>query len=130
MARSIRLLLVAIVLTVAAPATLTSDGLTQLPPRDVGAPGPSRTGTAAIRGRVLDLETSRPSRRARVTLTAPELGREGITASSDDDGRHELTESQRPQRSKISAISCLGALGFLRALSPPAAAGRRHPRRR
>jgi hypothetical protein len=62
----------------------------QPPPRDVAAA--PRTGTAAIRGRVVDAETARPLRRARLNLTSPELGREGITASTDDEGRYELTE--------------------------------------
>jgi protocatechuate 3,4-dioxygenase beta subunit len=61
------------------------------PPRDVG-PAVAPKGTAAIRGRVMDGETARPLRRARVTLTSPELPREGITASTDDEGRYELTE--------------------------------------
>ena len=47
----------------------------QLPPRDV-RPAPSRTGTAVIRGRVVDGQTARALRRVKMTLTAPELGRE------------------------------------------------------
>jgi protocatechuate 3,4-dioxygenase beta subunit len=63
----------------------------QFTPRDVGATPPP-TGTAVIRGRIVDAETSQPLRRARLNLTAPELGREGLTASTDDDGRYELAD--------------------------------------
>ncbi|MBI4266211.1 MAG: carboxypeptidase regulatory-like domain-containing protein [Acidobacteria bacterium] len=62
-----------------------------LPPRDVGAAA-SRTGTAVIRGHVVDGQTGRALRRVRITLTAPELGREGLSTSTDTDGFYELTE--------------------------------------
>jgi hypothetical protein len=80
--------LLVIALLVGAPSIVAQ--APQLPPRDTGPAAP-RTGTAAIRGRVVDAQTSRPLRRARINLTAPELGREGIPASTDDDGRYELT---------------------------------------
>jgi protocatechuate 3,4-dioxygenase beta subunit len=63
----------------------------QLPPRDAGPPGPA-TGTAAIHGRVIDAQTRQPLRRARIALAAPELGRGGLSASTDDAGRYELTD--------------------------------------
>jgi len=61
------------------------------PARDTGPAG-AAAGTAVIRGRVVDLQTGNPLRRARVTVTAPSLGREGISASTDSDGRYELTD--------------------------------------
>jgi protocatechuate 3,4-dioxygenase beta subunit len=61
------------------------------PPRDV-RPEASRTGTAVIRGRVVDAQTGRALRRVKITLTAPELGREGVSTSTDSDGAYELTE--------------------------------------
>ena len=69
---------------------LQASSSAQAPPRDV--PAAPRTGTAVIRGRVVDGETGRPLRRARVNLTSPELGREGLVASTDDEGRYELIE--------------------------------------
>jgi carboxypeptidase family protein len=53
---------------------------------------PAQTGTAIVRGRVLAADTGRPLRRARITLTAPELGGEPRTASTGMDGRYEVTE--------------------------------------
>ncbi|HMD34001.1 MAG TPA: carboxypeptidase-like regulatory domain-containing protein [Vicinamibacterales bacterium] len=50
------------------------------------------TGTAVIRGRVLDGETKKPLRRARITANSPELGREPRTTSTNLDGRFELND--------------------------------------
>src|SRR2546423_1615074 len=60
------------------------------PPRDQTPP--SQTGTAAIRGRVVDSDTGRPLRRARISATAPALGRDPRNTSTGVDGRYELTD--------------------------------------
>ena len=60
------------------------------PPRD--AKPPAAAGTAVVRGRVLASDTGRPLRRARVTLSGPELGREGRSSSTSLDGRYEITD--------------------------------------
>jgi hypothetical protein len=57
-------------------------------PRD--ARPPAQAGSAAIRGRVVAADTGRPLRRARITLSAPELGRDPRTASTSLDGRYEI----------------------------------------
>jgi protocatechuate 3,4-dioxygenase beta subunit len=80
-----------VILALVAGGPAGAEGPPQFAPRDVGATPPA-TGTAVIRGRVVDAETSRPLRRARLALTAPELGREGLSASTDDEGRYELTD--------------------------------------
>ena len=59
------------------------------PPRDVQ---PAQTGTGVISGRILAADTGRPLRRAQIRLTAPELGREPRTTSTDADGRYEFTD--------------------------------------
>jgi hypothetical protein len=71
-------------LSLAAAAQPSNQG----PPRD--AQPPAQTGTAAIRGRVLASDTGRPLRRARITLSGPELGREGRSTSTSLDGRYEI----------------------------------------
>jgi len=58
------------------------------PPRDGTAS--TRTGTATIRGRVVGAEGGRPLRRARVSLSAPELGSDNRSTSTGADGRYEL----------------------------------------
>jgi hypothetical protein len=63
------------------------------PPRDQ-SPAP-QTGTAAIRGRVFAGDTGRPLRRARITVSAPELGSDSRNTSTDADGRYEVTDSRR-----------------------------------
>jgi hypothetical protein len=50
----------------------------------------AQTGTALIRGRVTAADTSRPLRRVRVTVTAPELGGTPRNISTDADGRYEF----------------------------------------
>ena len=53
---------------------------------------PAQAGSAIVRGRVLAADTGRPLRRARITLSAPELGRDGRTTSTDLDGTYEITD--------------------------------------
>ena len=54
------------------------------PPRDNRQP-PSQIGTSVVRGRIVAAETGKPLRRARVTLSAAELGRDARTGSTDLD---------------------------------------------
>jgi hypothetical protein len=61
-----------------------------LPPRDVRPI--AQTGTASIRGRVTAADTTRPLRRARVILSAPELGPDNRVTSTGPDGQYEFTE--------------------------------------
>ncbi len=82
------------ILAVSSPAiaqnATTPQTARQTPPRDTQ---PTRqTGTAVIRGRVVAADTSRPLRRAQIRLTAPELGRDNVTMSTDADGRYEITD--------------------------------------
>jgi hypothetical protein len=62
----------------------------QAPPRDARAG--SQTGTAVIRGRVVAADTGRPLRRAQIRVTAPELGTQPKTTSTNPDGRFELKD--------------------------------------
>ena len=59
------------------------------PPRDAR---PAQTGTAAIKGRVFAADTGKPLRRARISVSAPELGGNGKTASTNADGRYEIKD--------------------------------------
>jgi hypothetical protein len=52
-------------------------------------PGPRKTGTASLSGRVTALDTARPIRRAQVRAGGPEI-REGKVVSTDADGRWTL----------------------------------------
>ena len=61
----------------------------QAPPRD--AQPQTQTGTAVIKGRITAADTGRPLRRARVTASAPELGR-ARDVSTDVDGRYEIKD--------------------------------------
>ena len=61
----------------------------QMPPRDRPS---AQTGTAAIRGRVFAGDSGKPLRRARVTITAPELGSETRTTSTSAEGRYEVKD--------------------------------------
>ena len=61
----------------------------QAPPRDA-QPQP-QTGTAVIKGRITAADTGRPLRRARVTASAPELGR-NRDVSTDVNGRYEFKD--------------------------------------
>ena len=60
------------------------------PPRD-SRPTP-QTGTAKVRGRITAADTHRPLRRARVTLSGPELSGAPRTISTDSNGRYEIGE--------------------------------------
>jgi hypothetical protein len=72
----------------------------QTPARDV-TPA-TQKGTAVIRGRVVAADTGRPLRRARVTLSAPDLGPEGRRATSTNpDGVYEIKEL-RAARYRVS----------------------------
>lgn len=70
----------------AGPGGATQGG----PPRD--ARSPAQTGTGVIRGRVLAADTGRPLRRARINVTAPELGPQPVNTSTGADGRYEIKE--------------------------------------
>src|SRR5688572_33038550 len=61
----------------------------QAPPRD-NQPQ-TQTGTAIIKGRITAADTGRPLRRARVTASASELGR-NRDVSTDVDGRYEIKD--------------------------------------
>jgi protocatechuate 3,4-dioxygenase beta subunit len=60
-------------------------------PRDTPRP-PAVTGTAVIRGRVFAADTGRPLRRARITVSAPELGSDGRSISTGPDGKYEIKD--------------------------------------
>src|SRR5258705_9027322 len=60
------------------------------PARDQRQAAP--TGTAAIRGRVFAGDSNKPLRRARITVSAPELAGDNRNTSTDADGRYEVTE--------------------------------------
>jgi hypothetical protein len=61
-----------------------------VPPRD---PQQSvSAGTASIRGRVIAADTKRPLRRARISVTAPEIGPVPRTTSTNADGKYELKD--------------------------------------
>ena len=81
---------VAAALLTARAQTAPQQATVQTPPRDV-RPG-AQAGTAVIRGRILAADTGRPLRRAQVRMTAPELGRDNRTISTDEDGRYEVTD--------------------------------------
>src|SRR5260221_4223703 len=59
------------------------------PPRDTR---PSQNATAIIRGRILAGDTGRPLRRARITESSPELGRDNRKTSTNGDGRYEVKD--------------------------------------
>ena len=63
-----------------------------LPPRDAGAAPRTATGTASIRGRVFAADGGRPLRRARIQVNGPGLPNNGLTTSTDADGRYEVKE--------------------------------------
>src|SRR5262245_23575708 len=62
---------------------------TSPPPRDAR---PVQTGTAVVKGRIFAADTGKPLRRARISVSAPELGGNGKTASTNADGRYEIKE--------------------------------------
>jgi len=61
---------------------------TQAPARDHNKT--EQEGTSIIRGRVFAAETSRPLRRARLVLSAPELNGQSRTINTNADGRYEF----------------------------------------
>ena len=65
-------------------------GPQRLPPRD--ARGPAAVGTSVVRGRVFAADTKRPLRRARITITAPELAGEPRATSTNSEGRYEIKD--------------------------------------
>jgi protocatechuate 3,4-dioxygenase beta subunit len=69
---------------------------TQTQPARPGTPArdtrPAATGTAVIRGRVFAADTGRPLRRARITVSGPELGTEPRQTSTNLEGRYELRD--------------------------------------
>ena len=69
-------------------AAALSAGAPQVPPRDAGQPKPA---TAVIRGRVIAADTGAPLRRARVTLSSPNLPSQR-SVETDLDGRYEFTD--------------------------------------
>ncbi len=71
------------------PAIAQPPGPPGAPPRDVR---PAATGTAVIRGRITAGDTGRPLRRARIRLTAPELPPQGLTTSTNPDGKYEIKD--------------------------------------
>ena len=68
-------------------AILTA-GPTQAPPRDQRTAAPP--GAAMIRGRIVDAQSGRPIGLATLTASAPELGSENRTISTNSEGRYEL----------------------------------------
>ncbi len=69
---------------------VTAGAAQQPPPRD-GRRSVEK-GSAIIRGRIVAGDTGKPLRRARVTVTGPELGGEPRNTSTDTDGRYEFTD--------------------------------------
>jgi protocatechuate 3,4-dioxygenase beta subunit len=61
----------------------------QQPPRDPSARAAQPTGTASISGQVADLETGRPLKRARVSVTGQGLP-QGSSATTDESGRYRV----------------------------------------
>src|SRR5687768_10417223 len=82
---------VALFLAGQVPAVSEAQVPPQPPPRDAAASAP-QTGTAAIRGRVVEADTGRPLRRSRATLTGPGLPRQGLVTSTDEEGRYEFVQ--------------------------------------
>lgn len=80
-----RLAALAVLALVASPAAAQAPS-----PRDTRPA--AQTGSAVIRGRVFAADTKRPLRRARITLTAPELAGQNRTTSTDADGRYEIKD--------------------------------------
>lgn len=62
-----------------------------MPPRDNRTP-PAAAGTASIKGRVFAGDSGKPLRRARITISAIELGRDQRSTSTNVDGRYEIKD--------------------------------------
>lgn len=75
---------------IAAAQTTPQTQPPRTPPRDPNAVTASATGSGRIRGRVIDAGTSRPIRRAQVTLTSDQLATRMVT--SDSDGQYEFLD--------------------------------------
>jgi protocatechuate 3,4-dioxygenase beta subunit len=72
---------------VAVLSSIVSAAQTPLPPRDTSA----QTGTAIIRGHVLDAATGQPLRKAQVRAVSPEL-RDNRLATTDANGAYEIRD--------------------------------------
>src|SRR5262245_23621285 len=63
----------------------------QAPPRDA-RPQAALVGTAIVRGRVVAADGNRPLRRVQIRFSAPGVGGpQGLTTSTDENGRYEMT---------------------------------------
>lgn len=72
------------------PPQLGAQRPAQPPPRDAAR---EQKGTAVIRGRIVAADSGRPLRRARVTVSSPELGTAATkSASTDLAGRYEIRD--------------------------------------
>jgi protocatechuate 3,4-dioxygenase beta subunit len=92
--------LAAVVFVALCPVNAAAQVAVQQPPRPpaAGAPPPrdaarDQKGSAVIRGRIVAADSGRPLRRARVTVTSPELGTAATRSTSTDmAGRYEIRE--------------------------------------
>jgi protocatechuate 3,4-dioxygenase beta subunit len=87
--------LLAAVLVIAASVLYGQQQVIQggaLPPRDAAPGARTATGTASIRGRVFAADSGRPLRRARIQVNGPGLPNNGLTTSTDADGRYEIKD--------------------------------------
>jgi hypothetical protein len=82
----------AVAIAVLASGVAAEGGGRQVPAREAAAIPAVRTGTAIVRGRVVDSRDNRPLRRVRLRLTAPDISQQqAISVSTDADGRYEFT---------------------------------------
>ena len=79
------------VFAVAFMLTLASNVFGQ-PSRDNSTRPVVPTGTGSIHGRIVALDTGKPLSRARIALSAPELGPDGRLTSTNGDGRYEIND--------------------------------------
>ena len=87
---SIRLAALSIISVALSPSLVFGQGQRANPPRDQRPA--ATTGTATIRGRVFAGDTGKPLRRARITVSGPELRGDSRNTSSDADGRYEVND--------------------------------------
>jgi hypothetical protein len=78
-----------VVATQVVTSTQTQPPRPAAPARDAR---PAVSGTAVIRGRVVAADTGRPLRRARISVSGPELGGEPRQTSTNLEGRYELKD--------------------------------------